>query len=63
MEKILEINGEKHLLIDVPNIIAPCDLCSISEECGRDFVSNLGVCIDRFGGGKNSYFTKLEKDV
>ena len=53
---VIKIGDIKHKLIKTPNVIAPCDLCSLYERCNTVF----GLCLT-FGGNKDCYFTEDEE--
>lgn len=55
---VIKIGDVKHKLIETPNVIAPCDLCSLCEYCQRNSVFYAdGLCYT-FGGNKDCYFTE-----
>ena len=51
---IIEIDGNKHQLTEGTN---PCVNCSLYDMCLDYFP--VGMCVDLFGGSKNSYFKSI----
>lgn len=52
---IIEIDGNKHQLTE--GTYSPCGICSLYDMCLDCFP--VGMCVDLFGGGKNSYFKSI----
>lgn len=59
---VIKIGKIKHKLIETPDVIAPCDLCSLYEYCQKNYLSyEDGWLCYIFGGNKDSYFTEDEE--
>lgn len=54
---IVEIDGIKHELVNDETCTNPCDVCSLADLCDDANVL-VGLCVDLFKGGKNSFFRK-----
>lgn len=52
---IIEIDGNKHQLTE--GAYSPCGICSLYDMCLDCFP--VGMCVDLFGGSKNSYFKSI----